>query len=181
MSTELTPPKSRLKKSWLAAIAALIVIAAITALLPYFRSPATSLPSTLGDLRLTKTILGDEAKAIINQMHGKGVTPTDNLIGTYQGTGGTATLYLSNYETREQSQQVLAKMVGGIKTGFTPFSNYERMIIENTEVSFSIGSGQSHYFFCSGKSLYWLTADPAVAVSTLRSLLDTLKGTATNA
>lgn len=168
------------KFRWLVVIV-VVVTATTFLLLPHFMRNDPVLPKTLGSLEMTNEVRGDKARSIINQMHGKGVTPTDNIIGTYEGTGGTATMYLSNYETREQSQQVLAKMVGGIKTGFTPFSNYERMIIENIEVSFCIGSGQSHYFFCSGKSLYWLTADPAVAASALRTLLDTLKRTATNA
>ena len=127
MSTEHIPPKLRLKKSWLAAIAALIVIAAIIAVLPYFRSAETTIPTTLGDLRLTKEIRGNEAKAIINQMHGKGVTPTDNMIGVYTSSKGTATIYLSEYDTPAQAEETSRQMVHGIEKGTSPFSDFKKL------------------------------------------------------
>lgn len=166
----------RVSKQALAVIVVIAFALALAVLLvPQFTQQPLTLPPALGDLRLQRHLFGDEARRIINQMHGKGVTPRDNAIGVYADEDGSATLYLSVYGEEEEAAQSLERMIRGIKTGFTPFSDYEQHIIEGQEVSFCTGDGQAHYFFAIGTSLYWLAVDFPIAEETLRALFRAIK------
>lgn len=160
-------------------VAVTVVIAFAIALavlfVPQFARRPLALPAELGNLRLQQHIFGDEARRIINQMHGKGVTPRDNAIGLYTDESGTATLYLSVYGEEEEATQTMGRMIKGINTGFTPFSDYEEQIVDGQRVSFCTGDGQAHYFFAAGTSLYWLAADFPIAEETLRALFRFIK------
>lgn len=159
------------------AVGAVIILALVVAVLlvPHFALRPLTLPPELGDLRLQQHIFGDEARRIINQMHGKGVTPRDNAIGIYGDETGTATLYLSVYDEAEEAAATLDRMIEGIKTGFTPFSDYELQTVDGQQVSYCTGDGQAHYFFAVGPSLYWLAVDFPVAEETLRALFRSIK------
>jgi hypothetical protein len=43
------------------------------------------LPSSIATLELNRSLKGEEASAIINHLHGRGVTPQSNLIGMMPG------------------------------------------------------------------------------------------------
>ena len=152
--------------------AAVLVVAAVAVFLSSrLAAEKTELPSALGTLRLEQTFTGSEASAIVNRMHGKGVTPKSNAIGVYRGASGTATLYLSIYEEQRDAAGVRDDMVRGIQKGHTPFSGLERRMFEGHDLSSCIGQGQAHYFFAVGPSLYWLAVDFPVAAPTLEALL----------
>jgi len=155
--------------------AVLVVVAAAVFLFSRWTAEKPELPSALGTLRLEQTFTGSEASAIVNRMHGKGVTPRSNAIGMYKGASGTATLYLSLYEEQRDAAGVRNDMIAGIQTGHTPFSGLEWRTIEGHDLSYCIGEGQAHYFFAVGPSLYWLAVDFPVAAPTLEALLTSRK------
>lgn len=166
----------RVTKQAVAVVVAIAFALALAVLLvPQFTQRPLALPAEMGDLRLQQYISGDQARRIINQMHGKGVTPRDNAIGVYADEIGTATLYLSVYGEEEEAIQTMGKMIKGIKTGFTPFSDYEEHTVDGQRVSFCTGDGQAHYFFALGTSLYWLAVDFPIAEETLRALFRSIK------
>jgi len=155
--------------------AVLVVAAAAVFLSSRMTAEKTELPLALGTLRLEQTFTGSEASAIVNRLHGKGVTPKFNAIGMYRGASATATLYLSIYDEQRDAAGVRDDMVRGIQSGRTPFSGLERRTFEGRELSSCIGQGQAHYFFAVGSSLYWLAVDFPVAAPTLKALLTSRK------
>lgn len=163
--------------SWkIAGLGAAVLVLAVAAVFFASWQPAekTELPTALGALRLERTFTGSEASAIVDRMHGKGVTPKSNAIGMYEGAAGTATLYLSTYGEPGEAAGAREDMIRGIRTGRTPFSGLERRTIEGHDLSSCIGQGQAHYFFAVGPSLYWLAVDLPVAAPTLEALLNSL-------
>lgn len=153
----------------------LVIAAGAVFLFPRITADRLELPPTLGSLQLKQTYTGSEAGELINQMHGKGVTPRSNAIGLYSGAAGSATLYISVYDEDRDAEKVRNKMISGIQTGFTPFSDLERRTFEGHDISYCVGDGQAHYFFSFDKSVYWLAVDFQVAPMTLEALLASLK------
>ena len=155
--------------------AVLVVSAAAVFLSSRGTGEKSGLPLALGALRLEQAVTGSEASAMINRMHGKGVTPKSNAIGMYEGAAGTATLYLSVYEEPRDAARGRRDMIAGILTGHTPFSGLERRTSHGHDLSYCTGEGQAHYFFAVGPSLYWLAVDFPVAEATLEALLTSRK------
>lgn len=153
----------------------LLVIVVALLLVPHYTRRPLVLPKELGILQLQQLISGDQARRIINQMHGKGVTPRNNIIGLYASDLGEATLYLSEYEEEVEASETEERMIRGIQTGYTPFSDFQQQRIEGINVSFCTGDGQAHYFFSYNTSLYWLAVDFPIAEETVRALLRTIK------
>lgn len=154
---------------------ALTVVVASVLLLPRFAKKDLQLPKTLGTLQLQEEIRGERANTIINNMHGKRVTPRDNMIATYESNYGTATVYLSVYENKPESEKTFQQMVSGIQRGTGPFTDLQRQTVYNHDVAFCVGFGQAHYFFVIDESVYWLTADFAVAEEAVNGLLAVLR------
>jgi hypothetical protein len=155
---------------------ATIAVVAGVVLYPRLASTKNPLPGQIGDLRLALQIKGEKARGIINEMHGKGVTPLENMIGEYKGAAGSATVYVSRYQTNSDAQETVERMLAGIEKGNTPFNNPRRLTVGSTDVSLCIGLGQAHYFFIMDKSVYWLAADAAVAQVTIVNLIRAVGG-----
>lgn len=163
------------KKTLTIGAVVLVLAAAAVFFFPRLTAERLELPPSLGSLQLRQTYTGNEAGELINQMHGKGVTPKSNAIGLYSGAGGSATLYLSVYNEEREAVKVRNKMISGIQTGYTPFTDLERRTFEGHDISYCIGDGQAHYFFSTGTSLYWLAVDFQIAPPTLEALLASLR------
>lgn len=157
-------------------ISGLLVVAVAIFVLPYFVRKDLALPKALGSMQLREEIRGERANTIINNMHGKRVTPKDNMIALYESDEGTATAYLSVYDSRTESETTFGQMVSGIEKGISPFADLRRMKIRGHDVAFCIGFGQAHYFFFVEESVYWLTADFAVAEEAVNGLFAELRG-----
>jgi hypothetical protein len=165
-----------MKRKWIVLSGLFIVIVGAVFVLPRYMLKDLELPKSLGSLQLQKEIRGEQARALINNMHGKGVTPKDNMIAVYGDNSGSATAYLSVYDSRSQSEETFQQMTRGIEKGTSPFSDFKRMTIRGQEISFCVGFGQAHYFFFLDESVYWLTADFGVAEEAVRELIGALKG-----
>ncbi len=153
----------------------LALAAAAVFLFPRLTAERLVLPPTLGSLQLRQTYTGSEAGELINQMHGKGVTPRSNAIGLYNSAAGSATLYLSVYNEEREAAKVRNKMISGIQGGYTPFTGLERRTLDGYDISYCVGDGQAHYFFSFSTSLYWLAVDFQIAPPTLEALLASLR------
>jgi hypothetical protein len=168
-----------MKAKWIALSAAVVVVGAVWLLLPAFLLKDLELPKALGSLSLREEVHGEKARSIINKMHGKGVTPKDNMIAAYDNSEGSATVYLSVYDKSTQSQETFTQMVRGIEKGASPFSELRTVSVYGQPVSFCKGFGQAHYFFFIDESVYWITADLAVAEEAATELMRALKGAST--
>ena len=151
-----------------------VLIAAVCLYIFRTRHDGLSLPKILGTMELKKEIRGDEASRIVNAMHGKGVTPADNLIGIYAKSGARTTVYLSAFDKRKDAEVVLRRMIGGIERGDTPFSSLEQKNVGRTNVASCTGLGEVHYFFAANNELYWLASDIQLSERSLAEFIATL-------
>jgi hypothetical protein len=167
------------KTKWIVLACVVGIVGVVYLILPRFIRKDLELPKALGSLVLREEVQGAKAQAIINKMHGKGVTPKDNMIAAYENGDGSATVYLSVYTNQAESQETIAQMVRGIEKGTSPFSELRTITIRGQEMSFCMGFGQTHYFFYIDNSVYWMTADFAVAEEAASELVRALKGSTT--
>lgn len=174
----MTDSKLHMKSTRLVKVVYLLIpVVAVLAAAVYVATDTNKrfVPETLGDLTLGTMVSGDAAREMINHLHAKGVTPERNEIGSFRGPGGTATLYVSVYGSREDATRAEEKMSDRIRGGNPIFGRYEELRYGKQGVKRCYGMGQEHYFFSTGANLYWLAADTPVADRTLQSLLEELR------
>lgn len=128
-------------------------------------------PFRLGGLELRRTLDKQESARIINHLHGKGVTPIENVIGLYESEAGEAVVYKSKYSTAIEAQAALKRMASLIEEGNPIFDNYRIEVIRGKQISFCVGQGQDHYFFSAGDKLYWLAVDFPISRKTAEHLV----------
>lgn len=133
--------------------------------------PSVVLPDTLGGIPRAQLLEGDEAKAVVDRLHGRGVTPVRNVVATYEGERGEATLYFSEYASAAEAADVGARMASKIRTGEFPFTSPSEIERGGRRVQVCYGLGQQHYFFAAGRGLFWLAVDPQVSSQCLEDLL----------
>ncbi len=151
-----------------------IIVLAVVGIVIYGILTSTQrieLPVMLGTFKLTNQLTGKAAMSMINHLHGKGVTPTENLIGFYSGEGGTATLYVSRYMNESEPAQVMERMTQRIRQGNPIFGDFKEHTVAGKRVAECYGMDQVHYFFSHDVRLYWLGVDPARAEETLEELM----------
>lgn len=160
---------------WIGVTSAAIILVAV-ALFLFFRSEGktNTLPADLGEMKLTQQLSGEPAQGMIDHLHGKGVTPRENFIGFYEGSGAQATLYVSVYADEAEAKEVYRKMAQRIQAGNPVFGSYKEVSVAGQPVSECMGMGQVHYFFFRGNRVYWLETDPSAAQRAAESLLNTI-------
>jgi hypothetical protein len=127
-------------------------------------------PDSLGPLKLAQAISGGDARLVVDRMHGHGVTPAENVVGTYRGEDGAATIYISYYPTPDSASSASDAMARRIEAGSSPFGHFRVYEMGTSPVFMCIGLGQVHFFFACQNRLYWLSADLGVAELTIRDL-----------
>jgi hypothetical protein len=130
------------------------------------------LPPRLDGAILSRSLEGEEARAIVNRMHGKGVAPVRSLIGFYgDDAGSAAVLYVSVYSEPEEASGAVTKMRDGILRGGGVFGEYTEFDVAGRRVSGCTGMGAQHYFFAAGKGVYWVAAPRGRAFSLAQDLV----------
>ena len=127
-------------------------------------------PKLLGTLSLAQSIAGSDARVLVNKLHGRAVTPQDNVVGTYKGDEGSATLYVSYYPSADSARNVSLAMANRIATGLAPFEHFRTFEEGRNPVFMCLGLGQAHFFFVCNQRLYWLASDIGVAEVALHQL-----------
>ncbi len=148
------------------------IAAAIFFFLAKLQRVSLALPKSILQLHLNEEIRGNEARGIVDKMHLKSVSPDENVIGMYRSSNGDAALYLSHYETSEAAVDQFEKMArlirdeqGGV------FTLVREMQTQGRKVYLCLGLGQAHYFFLTGKDLYWLVVDLPIAQASMQELV----------
>jgi hypothetical protein len=144
----------------------------------YALGQSRDLPSRLGTLKLTKTLQGTEARAFINRLHEKDVTPKNSVMGEYGGRKEQATLYVSIYELRSEAAEAAKRMTRLISKGNRVFGQYKEFKLGRLMIGRCEGLGQIHYFFLYRDKVFWLAVDSSVAGATLESLVGSVTGKA---
>ncbi|HHM24285.1 MAG TPA: hypothetical protein ENJ23_04510 [Bacteroidetes bacterium] len=138
------------------------------------RSPRNPLiPPKLGDLKLQKKWLGEQATEMVMKLHGKTVRPAPSLnaVAIYGEERPPNTLYVSVYSTVELAKEALQRMADRIGPGAYGFSHHGKFTVQSLPVHFVLGHGQVHFFFARGARLYWLAVDATKAQAALADLL----------
>lgn len=156
------------RSGWLLAFLGVVCVVALIVVL-WRNEPR--LPSSIVSLELKRTLKGAAASAIIDHLHGKGVTPQSNLIGIYAGKQGSAVVYMSVYVSDAEVKNALGEMRSRISSGNPIFDHYSETKIQGHQVSSCLGQGQAHYFFSHEKQLYWLAVDNQVAPEAAEDLV----------
>ena len=73
------------------------------------------LPPKIGNLKLMKSVTGPRAKKEIGRMHGKNLKFKAGAIGIYATKDTKATVWVSEFDTKEEAAQAVALMTSGIK------------------------------------------------------------------
>ena len=128
-------------------------------------------PEGLGPLALQEAVSGNDARNVIERMHGKDVGAGENHIGFYGSPRGRAVVYVSLFSTRGAAQRAEQLMHTKIAHGNAAFSHYRTVRLEGEMVGSCVGLGQVHFFFAEGSGVYWLAVDPPLAEPVLRALV----------
>ena len=144
----------------------------------YALGQSGDLPSELGTMKLTKTLQGKEARAFINRLHEKDVTPKNSVMGEYGGGKEQATLYVSIYDLRANAAEAAKRMTRLISKGNRVFGQYKEIKHSRLLIGRCEGLGQIHYFFLDRDRVFWLAVDSSVAGATLESLVRSVTGKA---
>lgn len=129
------------------------------------------LPQNILGMELQKVISGEEAAKIINRMHQGDVATHSDYIAEYKGNAGSATYYLSLYESPCQAAQAMKDMARVMKKQGHGFSHFMQRTHKNISFYMALGQGQAHYFYANGIWLVWLAVDKAVAEQAIMELL----------
>ena len=156
--------------AWLAAL--LIGGAALPFIIQSVRPGA--LPVELGPVRLQRTIVGEEARALVDHLHGMAVAEHWSAVGFYRGSAGAATLYVTVYAQALPAEQAFTSMDSLIAAGNPVFGHVRRVAMNGQRATVCSGMGQTHFFFVRGRAVYWLAADHHLAPVAARALLSAI-------
>ena len=155
-----------MKRSLLRLLLVAVLVLAVY-LLVRLSVSSKSIPQNLGALGLERAVVGDDARAIVNRMHGRAVTPSRSTVGFYDGPEGEATLYVSGYAHPDSAAIVLEQMAERIERPGTPFDNLRLLPSARHRTYMCLGTGQAHFFFACREQLIWLSVDIPLAQATL--------------
>jgi len=152
---------------WIVGVTAAIAVAVAVVQLTL---SGHGVPKLLGTLSLAQAVSGSDARVLVNKMHGRAVSPKDNVVGTYRGDEGSATLYVSYYPSADSARNVALAMARRIEAGVPPFEHFRTFEEGRNPVFMCLGLGQAHFFFVCNERFYWLASDIGVAEVALEQL-----------
>lgn len=132
---------------------------------------ASILPMTLHGMPLVAITTGEPAKAIIRELHGQDVAPSNSHVGHYQGGGAEATLYVSHFAQAAVADSLIARMSRSIGRGTRAFAHHTRFAVDSVQVHAVLGHGQAHFFYAQGADVTWLGIDRRMARVGLAQIL----------
>ncbi len=127
--------------------------------------PARALeaPPQLAGLALAHAQQGAEARAAIEQIHGKSIPMADGFVAHYGTESPMAMLYVSRARDEKVAQQQVEQMTARIRTSPGLFHHLRESVRFGLTVYSALGEGQVHYYFRRGAMVVWVAADPTVA------------------
>lgn len=146
---------------------------------------ADMVPGSLGGRPLASVATGDEARAQVEQLHGKSLGPGLEAAwvaqyGAASGSGHSdATLWISRSATAGDARVLFELMTKRISEGTSPFEGLRPINMEGVEGYALDGMGQRHYYFLVDRDLYWLATAPGGAEVVLAEMLANAQRAAT--
>lgn len=143
---------------------------------PLSASAENLLPDTLGPMKLTRSILGEQAKKQIHKLHGKSIEFKNSSIGYYTHGGSQVTLWVSEYKTDEDARKSVQIMAKKIKTGQNPvFRDFKETEVGGLPTYFVTGMGQNHYFYQKNELAVWLAVDAVFSQTVFKAAMDKIQ------
>lgn len=126
-------------------------------------APPAILPPSLGPLQLQSWMEGDEALMSINKLHRRRIPLVAGYVAEYKGSIdgfiSKATLWVSESNDEKEAQELLDRMVIGLKNGNPSFGHYRSWSYGEQSVHEVLGNGQRHLVFRNSQWVIWLAVD----------------------
>lgn len=139
------------------------------------KAPPEVLPPSLGPLQLESWLEGEEAHQAINKLHHKRIPMVEGLVAEYRGSVGgrqaEATLWLSQSQGEKEAEELLHKMVQGLKPGSPAFGHYRSWTYRGQTIHQVVGGGQRHLVFRNGPWVVWAAVDPHLPPQVMDDIL----------
>jgi hypothetical protein len=138
--------------------------------------PATEgpelLPAQLHGLQLIEAKSGEDAAGMIARLHKQDVAPRASEIGVYEAQGIRAELYVSVFQSADETMTQFEAMVAAINEGVPGFGHHTHFDVTGRDVHVVFGDGRINYFYTDGEKLTWLgVQQPMIARAALAELL----------
>jgi hypothetical protein len=163
--------KSLLQQWKFAAAVAIFLVLATAVYHVLHRKELPSLPISILHLALTEETKGEAARQMINALHGRNITPEDNLIGTYISPDGSGTLYVSQYESERVAAVACDSTERILADGRSGFTHFRKINSGGEHYAMCLSNEKAHYIFIHNANLYWWSVDASVAQASIRDLL----------
>ena len=130
------------------------------------------LPASLAGIPLADIVGGDEARAMVEELHGKALgTGMDQAWVGHYGDAGQATVWVTRSANPADAAALMTRMTARIGEGNSPFRNSRPISISGVDGYELDGMGQKHFYFLVGGDLYWLAIAPDLAQAGLNELV----------
>ena len=117
-------------------------------------SHAGPAPHELAGYQLASVMVGPEALAEINSLHGKPVgVVADGWVAHYDGN---ATIWVASAATDEEARRLLDAMASGIQDGNSPFGGLAAQTYEGLTLYRVTDGQQWHFFYQRGLKVVWI-------------------------
>lgn len=148
----------------------------LTILILYFccATQVDFLPAHFHGYNLKRTIVGEEARQFVDNLHFQNVATTKNEIGFYESEQHSAVIYISHYENEGQALADFEKMTAKISAQNSVFVGGDFLEINHVKVYRCFGMGQTHFIFVHDKQLFWLSVETTSGKQFLTKYLDYL-------
>jgi hypothetical protein len=148
----------------------LIIISMLLVVCTHQNQPEL-LPEHLLGYQLTRKLKGPEARAFVDKIHLREVTPENNTIGFYQKEDMPLTIYITEYNSAGEAKKDFERMTRKISPGNSVFINGEYMEIEGRRLYRCFGMGQTHFVFHLDNRLFWISVNTIQAGNFIRDYL----------
>ena len=130
-------------------------------------------PQNLGQLELVGNVTGEQARAAIGKMHGKGIEMVDGYIAEYSHNQSRVTVWVAEAPSEPDAFSLLKQMVDRIGAGNQAFRNLRAISVGDKEVFTADGSGGQHYFYAKDNKVIWLAIQGAEPIGVVKAALKT--------
>ncbi|MBI4674546.1 MAG: hypothetical protein HY741_23115 [Chloroflexi bacterium] len=133
------------------------------------------IPEKLAVFALTNSVLGKDALAEFEKLHGQGFDLVGGYRADYVSGDKSATLWVGQAKDAASAEQMTKTMAGKIGADNRMFTDLQELEIGSRRMYSVNGQGQQHFFYATGDKVVWLAIDSAYAPDALHSLWGAVK------
>jgi len=121
-------------------------------------------PEKVGDMPRIQLIIGDEAQAEVDKLHGKALPAEESAVARYAAPGEQgrpAEVWISRVASEQEARRQTGQMVHLMyENPKSPFRNPHRIDHDSIPVYRFEGMGQVHLIWYKGDLVYWVSVAP---------------------